>query len=302
MPWDEQVFDTRGRLRAPASADAVLEPLRASFSALHPALGAFAGLMADRGLLDLAARDGKAGGAFCTFFPSLGLPFVFANVSGASRDVTTVLHEMGHAFQDYSSRGKAALEYLVPTPESGEIHSMSLEFLAYPHAGRFFGADAPRYRAQHLSVLLLMLPYIAAIDEFQELVYADPHATPAQRHALWREVERTYLPFRNAGGIPHIVAGGLWQRQRHVYAFPFYYIDYALALCCALQLWVRSVGDHAGALATYVALCEAGGERPFLDLVRSGGLQSPFEPGALGAVAAYARDFLREAAQAPDAA
>ncbi len=76
---------------------------------------------------------------------------------------------MGHAFQDYSSRHKAALEYLIPTAEAGEIHSMSLEFLAYPQYERFFGDDATRFRAQHLSLQLLMLPYIAAIDEFQEL-------------------------------------------------------------------------------------------------------------------------------------
>jgi M3 family oligoendopeptidase len=293
MPWDEQVFDARGRLRAPASADALVTALRAAFAALHPRLGAFAELMVEHDLTDLDTRDGKAGGAFCTSFPSLGLPYVFANVSGNSRDVTTLVHEMGHAFQDYSARDKAALEYLIPTAEAGEIHSMSLEFLAYPQYERFFGDDAARFRAQHLSLLLLMLPYIAAIDEFQELVYAEPNASAAERRALWQQVERTYLPFRDSGGIPHIAAGGLWQRQRHVYAFPFYYIDYALALCCALQLWSRSAADHAGALAAYVALCERGGELPFRSLVASAGLRSPFEPGALAGVAAFAREFLR---------
>ena len=296
MPWDEQVFDARGRLRGPSSVDAMVSSLRAAFAALHPRLGAFAELMADNGLTDLGARDGKAAGAFCTSFPSLGLPYVFANVSGNSRDVTTVVHEMGHAFQDYSSRDKAALEYLIPTAEAGEIHSMSLEFLAYPHYERFLGDDAARFRAQHLSLLLLMLPYIAAIDEFQELVYAEPDASGAQRRALWQQVERTYLPWRSSGGIPHIAAGGLWQRQRHVYAFPFYYIDYALALCCALQLWSRSLADPTGALATYVELCERGGELPFRALVTSAELQSPFDPGALTAVATAARDFLRTAA------
>ncbi|MDQ6941801.1 MAG: M3 family oligoendopeptidase [Candidatus Eremiobacteraeota bacterium] len=291
MPWDEQVFDARGRLRAPASADAILSTLREAFAALHPALGAFVDLMADQGLTDLVARDGKSSGAFCTSFPTLGLPFVFANVNGASREVTSVVHEMGHAFQDYAARHKPALEYLIPTAEAGEIHSMSLEFLTDPQYERFFGDDASRFRAQHLATQLLMLPYIAAIDEFQERVYAEPDTSPAQRRALWKQLERRYLPWRNSGDIPHIVAGGLWQRQRHVYAFPFYYIDYGLAMCCALQLWSRSLRDHAGAVATYVALCERGGELPFLSLVESAGLRSPFEPGALAGVAALAREF-----------
>jgi M3 family oligoendopeptidase len=242
-------------------------------------------------LTDLAARDGKTGGAFCTSFPSLGLPFVFAAVTGTSRDVTSVVHEMGHAFQDYSARHKPALEYLIPTAEAGEIHSMSLEFLTGPQYERFFGDDATRFRAQHLATQLSMLPYVAAIDEFQERVYAEPDTTPDQRRALWKQLEHRYLPWRNAGGIPHIVAGGLWQRQRHVYAFPFYYIDYGLAMCCALQLWSRSREDHADAVATYVELCERGGELPFLSLVKSAGLKSPFEAGALAEVARLAREF-----------
>jgi M3 family oligoendopeptidase len=291
MPWDEAVFDAHGRLRAPASVDALLSSVRDALGALHPELGAFVTLMAENGLLDLAARDGKAGGAFCTSFPSLGLPYVFANANGTSRNVTTVVHELGHAFQDYSSRHQRALEYLIPTAETGEIHSMSLEFLTHPHYDRLLGGDAARFFAQHLSTQLLMLPYIAAIDEFQELVYAEPNATPAQRRALWQRVERTYLPWRSSGDIPHIVAGGLWQRQRHVYAFPFYYIDYALAMCCALQLWSRSVADRTAAMATFIELCERGGELPFLTLLKSVGLQSPFEPGVLAGVAALARDF-----------
>ncbi|HWT04274.1 MAG TPA: M3 family oligoendopeptidase [Xanthomonadales bacterium] len=291
MPWDEQVFDARGRLRAPASADAILSSLREAFGAMRPELGAFVELMADNGLMDLAARDGKSSGAFCTSFPSLGLPYVFASVTGTSRDVTTVVHETGHAFQDYSSRHKLALEYLVPTAEAGEIHSMSLEFLTFPHYDRFLGDDADRFRAQHLATQLLMLPYIAAVDEFQELVYAGPDASAAERRAIWQRLEATYLPWRSSGDIPHIVAGGLWQRQRHIFASPFYYIDYGLAMCCALQLWSRSLDDRAGALATYVELCERGGELPFLSLVKSAGLRSPFEPGALAGVAKLAREF-----------
>ena len=291
MPWDEQVFDARGRVRAPASEEAMLSALREAFGTMHPELRAFVHLMLDNGLMDLAARDGKASGAFCTSFPTVGLPFVFANFTGTSRDVTTVVHETGHAFQDYSSRHKAALEYLIPTAEAGEIHSMSLEFLTFPEYDRFFGDDADRFRQQHLATMLLMLPYIAAVDEFQELVYAEPNATPAERNAIWQRLEVHYLPWRTSGGIPHIAAGGLWQRQRHIYAFPFYYIDYGLAMCCALQLWSRSVNDRAGALATYVELCERGGELPFLSLVKSAGLRSPFQPGALADVARLAREF-----------
>lgn len=294
MPWDEQVLDRAGPLRAPASASAVLSAVGHAFASMHPRLGAFVERVVDDALFDLDLRGGKAGGAFCTFFPTLGLPFIFANLDGTSRTVASVVHELGHAFQDYSARGKAALEYFMPTAEAGEIHSLSLELLAYPHYDRVFGAGAARFRRQHLSMLLLMLPYIAAIDEFQELVYTDPNVSADDRRAIWLDLERKYLPHRDAGDIPHLMRGGRWQRQRHVYAFPFYYIDYGLALCCALQLWSRSLDDHAAAMESYVALCDRGGEFPFRQLVQSAGLQSPFEPGALAAVAHLAHAFLKE--------
>jgi oligoendopeptidase F len=70
----------------------------------------------------------------------------------------------------------------------------------------------------------------------------------------------------------------------HIYGSPFYYIDYTLALCCALQFWVKSRQDYAGAMHDYVALCGRGGEAPFQALVESAGLMSPFAPGALLAV------------------
>jgi oligoendopeptidase F len=100
------------------------------------------------------------------------------------------------------------------------------------------------------------------------------------------------MPHRHAGEIPHVVRGGSWQRQRHVYGFPFYYIDYGLAMCCALQFWTAAQHDRAAALAAYIALCKRGGDGPFVQLVESAGLRSPFAPGVLGDVAGHAADFL----------
>ncbi|MDT8266473.1 peptidase M3, partial [Roseomonas sp. DSM 102946] len=77
-----------------------------------------------------------------------------------------------------------------------------------------------------------------------------------------------------------------------IYRSPFYYIDYTLALCCAMQLWVKSRRDYAGTLEAYVALCGQGGSAPFGELVRSAGLVSPFEPGALAEVVREAEAVL----------
>ena len=133
---------------------------------------------------------------------------------------------------------------------------------------------------------------MACFDHFQHEVYAKPEATPAQRHALWRDLEQHYMPWRDWGDLIHPAKGGAWQRQLHVYLIPFYMIDYALAQCCALQFWTRSRQNYDQALADYIALCRRGGSAPFLELVKSAGLTSPFEPGALEASVAEVRTFL----------
>ncbi len=109
---------------------------------------------------------------------------------------------------------------------------------------------------------------------------------------MWHELEARYMPWRDYGDLAHPRAGGLWQEKRHIYVVPFYYIDYALALCCALQFWVRAQTDRGKALADFVTLCGRGGEAAFGELVRSAGLESPFAPGVLKDVVVAAGEAL----------
>lgn len=292
MFWDESVYDANGAPRPPEPHDRFMQAARSAFTNIAPEIGSFASMMMDGDLLDLKSRKAKAGGGFCTSFPTYGLPYIFANFNGTTGDVNVLLHEMGHAFQGFSSRGMDVSEYLWPTYEACEVHSMSMEFLGAPQMEQFFGENAARYRDQHLRSSIMFLPYGAAVDHFQHFVYDNPDASPQDRKAFWKQLEATYLPWRRYGGIEHLENGGAWQLQRHIYQMPFYYIDYTLALCCALQFWVRSLDDYEGALADYIALCKRGGAQPFQALVKGAGLRSPFEPGALHAVAQRAAQVL----------
>jgi M3 family oligoendopeptidase len=292
MFWDEGVFDSQGNPKPNGDHDWMIDRAIEMFDEMGGGLGEFFRLMVESDLMDLKNRERKAGGGFCTDFPSYGLPYIFANFNGTKGDVEVFTHEIGHAFQGYSSRQQPLHDYLFPTYESCEIHSMGLEFLTWPQMDKFFGDNADRFRRIHLIQSLLFLPYGVAVDHFQHLVYAKPEATAAERHEMWREMERTYLPSRDAGDLPHLPMGGQWQLQRHIYLSPFYYIDYTLALTCALQFWVRSRRDMSEAMAAYVELCQRGGAFPFRQLAESAGLASPFEEGCLRDVVQQAKQFL----------
>ena len=130
------------------------------------------------------------------------------------------------------------------------------------------------------------------MDHFQHLVYDNPTATPQERLEMWKEMERTYLPWRDWGDLERPQAGGMWQGQGQIYSVPFYYIDYTLAQVCAMQFLAKAEVDRSAAMEAYVALCKRGGEAPFQDLVRSAGLISPLDEGCLEGVVATATKFL----------
>jgi M3 family oligoendopeptidase len=303
MYWDDAIHDPQGNPAPLGDHDWMIERAQEMFAAMDPELDNFFHLLRTAKLMDLKNREGKSPGGFCTAFPSYGLPFIFANFNGTKHDVEVFTHEVGHAYQCYLSRNLPLLDYLWPTFESCEIHSMGLEFLTWPHMDKFFGGPegqagssasggGDRFRRIHLTQGLLFLPYGVAVDHFQHLVYSRPEATAEERHQMWQEMERLYLPWRAYGDLPHVRDGGFWQFQRHIYLSPFYYIDYTLAQTCALQLWVRSQQDPKKTIQDYNALCRRGGEAPFQALVRGAGLISPFEPDCLRDVVAQARRAL----------
>ena len=293
MFWDEALIDPAGNPKPIGGHDTLVAAAQEMFARMDPRLAAFYAMMRDGGFLDLKNRPGKAGGGFCTAFPSVGAPFIFANFNGTHHDIGVFTHEMGHAFQCWESRALPGVDYLWPTMEAAEIHSMGLEYLTHPQMGLLVGdAAADRYRAMHLISALAFLPYGVCVDHFQHEVYANPDATPAERHAMWQRLERLYMPWTDYGDLAYPAMGGRWQAKGHIYNAPFYYIDYTLALCVALQFWVWSRRDPRAALDAYVALCGRGGSMPFQGLVASAGLTSPFAPGALEAAVAEAAGVL----------
>ncbi|QDH16298.1 M3 family oligoendopeptidase [Swingsia samuiensis] len=282
--WDEDLIDPKGNPAPGGDHDFLVKSAEDMFKALDPEkeLSDFYIQMRDLGYLDLQNREGKAGGGFCTSFPTVGSPYIFANFNGTHNDIGVFTHEMGHAFQNWKSRDLTWIDQLWPTMESAEIHSMSLEFLTWPQIDLLIEKDAgERYRQMHLIDSLAFFPYGACVDHFQHEVYAHPEMTAQERHQTWARLEKMYMPWRDWGDLAYPSKGARWQAQLHIYRLPFYYIDYALAQCCALQFWLQSRVDMSEAFERYRQLCAEGGSKPFSELVKDAGLISPFEEEAL---------------------
>lgn len=279
--YDEAMLFPKGNPQPKGEPQWIVERAAEMYAALSPETDTFFRFMQDGQLMDLVSRDGKSTGGYCTYIPAHRAPFIFSNFNGTSGDIDVLTHEAGHAFQVYSSRDLSIAEYNWPTYEACEIHSMSMEFFTWPWMANFFQEAVDDYRFGHLSGAIYFLPYGVAVDEFQHYVYMHPEASPAERNQAWRDIEAKYLPQRNYEGHSYLEAGAFWQKQTHIFAMPFYYIDYTLAQICAFQFWIKDQQDHENAWSDYVRLCKAGGSASFLNLVKLAGLESPFAPGCV---------------------
>jgi len=282
--YDENFSFKTGNATPKGDPDWIVANGKKMYKELSPETDEFFSFMLDNNLVDLVSKKGKQGGGYCTYFSQYQAPFIFSNFNGTSGDIDVLTHEVGHAFQVYESRNINVPEYAFPTYEACEIHSMSMEFFAWPWMNLFFEEDADKYRFNHLSDSLQFIPYGVSVDEFQHFVYSNPEATPAERKQAWRDIEKKYLPHRNYEGNTYLEQGGFWHKQGHIFASPFYYIDYTLAQLCAFQFWKRSNEDFKSAWSDYLELCQAGGSKSFIKLVELAGLTSPFEDGCISSV------------------
>ena len=284
-----------GNPRPQGTADDILEQGKRFYDELSPETSAYFRSMLDRHTMDLLAKEGKEGGGYCDALYTYKTPFIFANFNGTQDDVETVTHEAGHGFAAWLNIDRLPISTVWPSMEGCEVHSMSMEFFAWPWAEGFFGPDTKKFLFTHLAGAITFIPYGCLVDHFQHVVYEHPEYTPAERHAAWAELQGIYMPWvRLDGEIPFYAEGEAWQRQSHIYDVPFYYIDYCLAQTVALEFWAMMQEDQANAWEHYMAYTREGGSRTFTDLLDHAGLVSPFDEACLREVCEKAAKWLED--------
>ena len=264
------------------------------YSELSPETAEFWSFMRRHEMMDVESRPGKAAGGYCTRIASLHSPFIYANFNGTAHDVEVVTHEAGHAFAGFVNRDRVPAAAIWPSMEGCEVHSMSMEFFAWPWAEGFFGEDARKFRYTHLMGALTFIPYGTMVDHFQHIIYEYPEFGPQERHQVWQELLGVYMPWVRPGDVPFYGEGKGWQRQSHIYASPFYYIDYCLAQTVALDFWARIQEDPKAAWDTYLKYSRLGGTMVFTDLLKEAGLGDPFNEETLKKVCAAADQYLAD--------
>lgn len=300
-PWD-LAHDPEGHtpLKPYDTIDDLTATAQQVFGMVAPILGEQFGMMRSEGLLDLDARTGKRPGGFCTSFPYRKRPFIFMNASGTGGDVRTMLHEAGHAFHGFATTEH--LEYLPQRrygSEMAEVASMSMELLASPYlrkrdGGFYEDEDYARACIEHLQGIIKLLTWVAPVDAFQQWLYTDPAAADRDvRDAMWCETWNRYDPETDWSGLDEYRVAR-WYKQLHIFLYPFYYIEYAIAQLGALQVWRNALTDQEQAVADYRAALALGGSKPLPDLFARAGARLIFDEAGMAELAALIQHRIAE--------
>ncbi|MDK2808494.1 MAG: hypothetical protein PWP24_1229 [Clostridiales bacterium] len=281
---DEGVYFLNGNPAPIGTPEEILKNGQKMYAELSSETKEFFDFMRENELFDVLGRKTKKTGGYMTFLPLYQAPFIFANFNGTSGDVDVITHECGHAFQGFLSGKDPIREHADITMETAEVHSMSMEFFTEPWMKLFFGDRTDDYIAMHLEDSAAFIPYGTMVDEFQHAIYENPDMTPIERHHVWRKLEKEYKPHLDYEDNTFLSEGRFWQKQHHIYDYPFYYIDYCLAQTCAFQYkgWLDQ--DYKAAWESYLTLCKLSASDYYTNMIKEVGLYTPFEDGCMQSI------------------
>jgi len=252
----------------------------ACFNDLSPFFGACLTKMESMGHLDLESRKGKAPGGYNCPLAESGAPFIFMNAAGQMHDVTTMVHEGGHAIQSFLTHSLELSGFKEYPMEIAEVASMSMELFSMEYWNEFFNSENELRRAKlhQLERVITIFPWIAIIDKFQHWIYAHPNHTPDQRTDAWKHITKEFQDkVIDYSGL-ETYRENSWQRQLHLYEVPFYYIEYGIAQLGAIGMWMQFKKDQKQALKNYCAALKLGGTRTLPELYHTAGLPFDFTP------------------------
>ena len=245
---------------------------------------------------DLESRKGKAPGGYNCPLAESGAPFIFMNAAGQMDDVTTMVHEGGHAIHSFLSHNLELSAFKEYPMEIAEVASMAMELFSMDHWESFFdnAEDLKRAKEHQLERTITIFPWIATIDKFQHWVYEHPTHTIEERKNKWIEILNEFstnsIDFTGLEQYRTIA----WQRQLHLFEVPFYYIEYGIAQLGAIGLWMQYKKNPQQAIANYINALSLGGTKTLPELYAAAGLKLDLSPNHIKTLMEFVKDEMEK--------
>ena len=278
-PWDKAV-DAEGReaLKAFKDGKELTERSIDCFTKLDPYLGQCLSIMKSMGHLDLESRKGKAPGGYNYPLAEIGVPFIFMNATSTMRDMTTIMHEGGHAVHNFLTKDLELNDFKSPPMEVAELASMAMELISMDQWHIFFPSeqDLKRAKREQLEDIIETLPWVATIDKFQHWIYENPTHSLEDRKRNWNNTFDQFADTVTDWAGLQEAKDYLWQKQLHLYEVPFYYIEYGMAQLGAIAVWRNYKLDKQKGLQGYMNALKLGYTKSIPEIYQAAGIKFDF--------------------------
>lgn len=296
-PWDVEVsISGKPALKPFHNGEELIDKSIACFNAIDEKLGVKLATMKANHLFDVESRKGKAPGGYNYPLAETGAPFIFMNSANSLRDLTTMVHEGGHAIHTFLTANLELNDFKHCPSEVAELASMSMELISMDNWSVYFDneEDLIRAKKEQLADVLKTLPWVAVIDQFQHWIYTNPEHTAADREETFKQIYNRFgAGFADWDGLEQQF-GNVWQKQLHLFEVPFYYIEYAIAQLGAIAVWKNYKENPGKALDQYLAALSLGYTKPINEIYETAGIKFDFSSDYVKELANFVKDELEK--------
>jgi oligoendopeptidase F len=296
-PWDLEVsISGKPALKPFNNGEELIDKSIACFNAIDEKLGSKLATMKANNLFDVESRKGKAPGGYNYPLAETGAPFIFMNSANSLRDLTTMVHEGGHAVHTFLTADLELNDFKHCPSEVAELASMSMELISMDNWDVYFDneEDLNRAKKEQLADVLKTLPWVAVIDQFQHWIYTNPNHTAADREETFKQIfNRFGAGFADWTDLEQQFGNG-WQKQLHLFEVPFYYIEYAIAQLGAIAVWKNYKENPEKALEQYLAALALGYTKPMNEIYETAGIKFDFSAEYVKELASFVKTELEK--------
>lgn len=270
--------------------------IKDKFSSFDPSMGEFAARAFENRWIDAKPREGKVGGAYCIDFPAVKTARVLCNFDGSFSSVSTVAHELGHAWHHKCilDRPHVLTQYPMTLAETASIFAETIVSEAA------LASASPKERIplleMHLQDGCQVIVDILSRFYFEKAVFDarnDSELSPERFCELMLEAQnRTY----GSGLDPEKRHPYMWAVKGHYYipGLSFYNFPYAFGQLFGLGLYERYREEGPAFAKAYRELLAGTGSASAVDVTREAGfdIESPvFWKSALGVFERQSTEF-----------
>ncbi|HMS01206.1 MAG TPA: M3 family oligoendopeptidase [Anaerolineales bacterium] len=273
--WD--VFAPLGKTDKAYSYDEARDFILKNFGAFSPDLRDMTATAFKNNWIDAEQRDGKRGGAFCMGVPAVKESRILANYDGSFNQVSTLAHELGHAFHNYCAYKAGKTELQQNTPMTlAETASIMCETIVTQAV-----LSSSKDPQEILSVLESQIENAGQVivDIYSRFLFEKEVMERREKSELSADdfceiMERAQKATYGDGLDERYLQKFMWTWKPHYYSpgFSFYNFPYAFGLLFATGLYAIYQKRGADFVPDYMNLLASTGEAPAAKLAKRFGI------------------------------